>query len=414
MSVNFTFAGNGAYGNRGCEAIIRGSVKVLETVFPDCNFNNAYFPDNTPDKKNGQWDKRITYYPIERRNPRKDFTSIKWWHYKLLSYYSKDQADLFRFNSIRLPLKRSSAVLMVGGDNYSLDYGYPDTFFSLNNFAFQMNRPVILWGASVGPFSKDPKYEEYAAKQLRNIDRIYARESITIKYLKSIGVEENVIRMADPAFLLDPEETQFPDQIKQMINEGAIGVNLSPLFGCYLQAEQAANWPDLAKEIIYAIAETFRSPVILIPHVTFQKLNHKSDDHVFLEKILNLLPEKTRKGVALLGRNYNAAQTKMLISMLKIFIGTRTHSTIAALSSSVPTLVLGYSIKGRGITQDLFEEGQWMIESTSINVENICKNIDMLINNAASIRDHLNTNLPSIRAMVVAAAEDLRKFIPIY
>ena len=37
-----------------------------------------------------------------------------------------------------------------------------------------------------------------------------------------------------------------------------------------------------------------------------------------------------------------------------MFIGARTHATIAAYSSCVPTLVVGYSIKARGIAKDLF------------------------------------------------------------
>lgn len=37
-----------------------------------------------------------------------------------------------------------------------------------------------------------------------------------------------------------------------------------------------------------------------------------------------------------------------------MFIGARTHATIAAYSSLVPTLVVGYSVKARGIARDLF------------------------------------------------------------
>lgn len=37
-----------------------------------------------------------------------------------------------------------------------------------------------------------------------------------------------------------------------------------------------------------------------------------------------------------------------------MFIGARTHATIAAYSSNVPTLAVGYSVKARGIARDLF------------------------------------------------------------
>ena len=42
-----------------------------------------------------------------------------------------------------------------------------------------------------------------------------------------------------------------------------------------------------------------------------------------------------------------------------MYFGARTHSTIAAYSTCVPTLVLGYSVKAIGIARDIFgkEEG---------------------------------------------------------
>ena len=47
-------------------------------------------------------------------------------------------------------------------------------------------------------------------------------------------------------------------------------------------------------------------------------------------------------------------QLKYIISKCKMFIGCRTHSTIAAYSTCVPTLVVGYSVKAQGICRDIF------------------------------------------------------------
>ena len=49
-----------------------------------------------------------------------------------------------------------------------------------------------------------------------------------------------------------------------------------------------------------------------------------------------------------------ATELKGYIAMCSFFVGARTHSTIAAYSSNVPTLVIGYSVKSRGIAKDLF------------------------------------------------------------
>jgi polysaccharide pyruvyl transferase WcaK-like protein len=57
--------------------------------------------------------------------------------------------------------------------------------------------------------------------------------------------------------------------------------------------------------------------------------------------------------------DHTAPELKYIISKCDFFVGTRTHATIAAYSSCVPTLVVGYSVKARGIARDLFgtEEG---------------------------------------------------------
>ena len=47
-------------------------------------------------------------------------------------------------------------------------------------------------------------------------------------------------------------------------------------------------------------------------------------------------------------------ELKGYIARCRFFVGARTHATIAAYSSCVPTLVLGYSVKSRGIARDLF------------------------------------------------------------
>ena len=51
---------------------------------------------------------------------------------------------------------------------------------------------------------------------------------------------------------------------------------------------------------------------------------------------------------------YNAGQLKYVISKCRMLVAARTHASIAAYSSGVPALVLGYSVKARGIARDLF------------------------------------------------------------
>ena len=52
--------------------------------------------------------------------------------------------------------------------------------------------------------------------------------------------------------------------------------------------------------------------------------------------------------------DHSCEELKGYIARCRFFIGARTHATIAAYSSQVPTLVVGYSVKAKGIARDLF------------------------------------------------------------
>ena len=63
-------------------------------------------------------------------------------------------------------------------------------------------------------------------------------------------------------------------------------------------------------------------------------------------------------------------QYKGYIARMRYFIGARTHATIAAYSNCVPTIVLGYSIKSKGIAKDLFGEEKLVLGINEISDSN--------------------------------------------
>ena len=74
----------------------------------------------------------------------------------------------------------------------------------------------------------------------------------------------------------------------------------------------------------------------------------------------------------------------------------RTHATIAAYSSCVPTLVVGYSIKARGIAKDLFgtDEGYVLPVQALAQKEDLVNAFDWLYQNAQAQKAHLQQIMP--------------------
>jgi polysaccharide pyruvyl transferase WcaK-like protein len=66
-------------------------------------------------------------------------------------------------------------------------------------------------------------------------------------------------------------------------------------------------------------------------------------------KLLAALPTELGSRMRITSTELDEREVKWLISKLDWFCGTRMHSTIAALSSRVPTVAVAYSDKTRGV-----------------------------------------------------------------
>jgi polysaccharide pyruvyl transferase WcaK-like protein len=123
------------------------------------------------------------------------------------------------------------------------------------------------------------------------------------------------------------------------------------------------------------------------------------------------LVNNKNSNVVLLPPKYNAAETKWIISKMTIFAGARTHSTIASLSSGVPTLSMAYSIKAVGINRDLFGHTHYCIGPKNVNSSTISAKIVDLLENDGIAKRELVDRLPSINRAAMNAGAMLNKVI---
>ncbi len=239
-------------------------------------------------------------------------------------------------------LKKGSVAFNVGGDTYCYGRHFPSIM--LNEFCNRHNIPSVFWGCSIDQESVD---DEFVLNDLKKYTYIVARESITYNRLLEHGVEqERVLFGGDPAFTLQPEQVELLDCFNDC---ECIGINLSPLV-ISLSASKEVLLNNYINLINY-ILESTRYNVILIPHVYFAG-DYTKEDLLALKEIKDYFLENKR--VSLLDGFYTAKQLKFIISKCHAVIAARTHASIAAYSSNVPTLVLGYSVKSKGIAVDLF------------------------------------------------------------
>jgi colanic acid/amylovoran biosynthesis protein len=398
----FMFAGNGCYANKGCEAIVRGTTNILEQSFSNPRFISVYFAQPGCHDREDEIDNRISHILLSTG----DRFSRYWFGYQIRKAINPHSYQYYPFRNLRKYLNKVKAVLMLGGDNYALDYGLPDSYFNLNRYIELHQKPVILWGVSVGPFSKNPEYEKFAVKELKKVTRIYARETETLKYLKSIGIEENVRLVADPAYWLEPKPAVLKPEIEQAIRNGCVGLNLSPLI--FRQSQGiVSNWIERAQEIVKDLLEKLDYSILLLPHVITHDNNILRDDFLFLAKVYhNIAPQKNGK-LFILDNHYDAAETKWIISRLVTFVGARTHSTIAGISSCVPTISIGYSIKALGLNKDVYGSSEWLIKRDELSTDALSQKLASILSHRDELTAHLAGIVPEMKSRALSASKDL-------
>ena len=390
---SFLLQGNGAVANRGCEAILRATADLLRKEFGPCRLINCPAQPLIPQGYVESDPDIIHQIP----KPYKIFTP-DWFARQFRKRILGQSGEPFERH-----VPRCLATLTLGGDNYTFDYWHPKEYFDYNEVTLRHGKPLVLWGASIGPFSRDPAFERWAAEQLKRVTLICARESETVDYLDSIGVRDNVRAVADPAFTLKPEEPALNKTERRILDQPHLGLNLSPLMRKYFKD---GDWTAMARQCTRTLLEATDLPIALIPHVIFPG----SDDHAFLREMREGLPEHHDR-LLLVGPNYNARQYKWIIARLAAFIGARTHATIAAFSSGVPTLSLGYSMKARGINNDIFGNLDWLVPIEGVSGRGLAERAQKLLAAAPRVREHLTACMPDFQRKAALATEYLREAI---
>lgn len=273
--------------------------------------------------------------------------------------------------------KRSDVCLSIGGDTYC--YGHQEHLQVINRRLKRAKKPMVLWGCSVEP----ELLEGQTLEDLKAYDLIVARESITEEAMRNAGLR--VMRWCDPAFTLETEMLPLPEGWKE---GNTIGVNVSPLIlKC---AKDGAKALDAFTALVRHILQTSDSAVALIPHVIW---THDNDLDA-LEAIKAQFADEPR--VFMLPASLTACQIKGYIARLRALVTARTHASIAGYSSAVPTLVIGYSIKARGIARDLFgsEEGHLIPVQELTGEKELIGAYDALMGRAGRERAFLKERLP--------------------
>lgn len=394
--MKFYLAGQSNFGNRGCEALVRSIVGLVRKKYPDANF---FCPSTSPDLDKAQWPQADQQGVVFTSAP--EFPQmLRWWARASrivpgLEGFARPRFG--NYENCQQDLRLSEASILTGGDNLGLDYGVASLYHWAHfvEKGIEMGVPTILWGGSVGSFTAKPAVEREMVKHLKRYAAITVRESATYEYLHELGLN-NVRQVADPAFTMTPEAFDVTE-LTFGNNPNVLGLNISPLVRGYRKDTASRKLLDQGVvDFIKDVVTKTDMSVLLVPHVDPLDGFSVNSDSTYMQSLLAQLPQHHDR-VKLAPRNLNAAQLKYLISHCRFFIGARTHATIGAFSTGVPTISIAYSVKAKGINRDLFGDTRFVLDTPLVSRATLHDALDLLIQEEVATRALLQERIPVFR-----------------
>lgn len=378
--------GHGGCNNHGCEAIVRSTISMLG---------------------NSEYKYRLSTLGVEadkRFLPEgaiEEFYADSYTDNKAIRKLIGLQRKLFHDNEViarrtYVNFKKSlckqnndTIFLSIGGDNYCT--ANPAWLYYSNRLIDGIGAKRVLWGCSVEPATIGPQM----VADLNRYALITVREKVSYKALQEKLCGPKLIYVSDPAFSI----VKQPSGIQ--LKKETVAINYSPIITKRGNNKAAIQSID---NMLQSILSETDYDLLFVPHVRIPG----NDDAQAMEELYKKYEPTGR--VLILDDKYNYAQLRDIISQCTMMICARTHASISAYSTAVPTLVIGYSVKSIGIARDLFGTDKGYV----ISMEDLCGGQEManafrwLDEHQSEIRNRLKEVMPSYIERAYAGLDALR------
>ncbi len=321
--------------NLGCVALTVSLLQLLEEISKsnDSVFEYHIFEDVYSEQKTKEI-ARILNIPLDRihsvPNYYAEFTSAKAMA-RSLYHVRRNRKSIDAIKSC------DCVIDLTQGDSFSDIYGLRRFFLwsKYKELALKYSVPLILGPQTYGPFH-DSKVKETARRIIERSTLVVARDAESAEFVSGFADKEAIVG-TDLAFHLP---------YKKQENSGSlirVGINPSGLLssnkteGTTLNSDLKTDYDLFLDRILSFLLDSEKYEVHIIPHVG-------DEAQAFQAKDRRLIVHS---------KFSNPVEAKNCISSMDIFIGSRMHATIAAVSSGVATIPVAYSKKFAGLFNNI-------------------------------------------------------------
>jgi colanic acid/amylovoran biosynthesis protein len=265
-------------------------------------------------------------------------------------------------------------------------------------YAWMAGKPLYMMPQTIGPLERG--WERALTRWIVSKMRvILVREPISYRELKAIGVSHpRCYQVPDVAFVFPGAPRQAA---VQLLAEHGVDVRRDrPLLGITLLNWAGQN-PRFARQVQYetVVADASRAfitrhggHVVLFSHVWGP--TQIEDDRVPARRVAVQLGDLDRR-VVLIERLLPPDLLKSVYGLMDIFIGTRMHSNVFALSEGVPSVAIEYRFKTRGIMR-MFGLERWVVDIERVDGPGLIEALEAAWMEREPIRETIRQMMPSI------------------
>jgi colanic acid/amylovoran biosynthesis protein len=304
------------------------------------------------------------------------------------------------------------AVLDVsGGDSFSDIYGRErfNNVYRPKVIAIERCKPLILLPQTYGPY-RATAVKKLAASVVRKASMAWARDLDSFNNLKILLADsfDPAIHQCgvDMAFGLMPSSADhlLDSRLNEWLTSKSaaqplIGFNVSGLIyndpvGATERYGLKADYRQIVIGFLRKILNQTSTRILLISHV-MDLPGHFESDLAACGDVAAQVAQGYENRVEVAPASLNESQVKWLIAQMDWFCGTRMHSTIAALSSGIPTAAVSYSDKTAGVFETCKQVRQVM-DPRKLTTTDVIDGLWESFSTRDEIRQSLAASLPRV------------------
>jgi len=144
------------------------------------------------------------------------------------------------------------------------------------------------------------------------------------------------------------------------------------------------DYAEFLGKLIVALLKHTSNRLLLVPH-TFGAPGNVESDPDACRLVMEAVGTTDKHRVHLVNREYDEREIKGIIGECDVFIGSRLHSCIAALSQGIPTIGVAYSKKFKGVFETV-GAGDWVIDGRELSTDMAVSIVENRIEHREAIR----------------------------